>query len=87
MRYLLLAATAMAAVTTLMTVPAGPARAQMSMGAEKDPLQLQYERERQAKEDNEKAYNTTMKRLKAQAPVSTKSAPGKTVRPTGDTNR
>jgi len=82
MRYILLAATAASALTVAMPVP--PSKAQMSMGAEKDPLQLQYERERQIKEQDEKAYNATMKRLKAQGAATTNSDPWKTIRPAGE---
>jgi hypothetical protein len=73
-----------AAVT--MTVLAGPAYAQMSMGADKTPLQLKYEREDRERAENERAYNATMKRLKSQAPAATSSDPWKTVRPASDSS-
>jgi bacteriorhodopsin len=74
MKYLFAAAMTMALLT-------GPAYAQMSMGADKTPLQLKYEREDKERAENEKAYNTTMKRLKTQAPAKTSSDPWKIVRP------
>jgi hypothetical protein len=74
MKYLFAAAVTMAML-------AGPAYAQMSMGADKTPLQLKYEREDKERAENEKAYNDTMKRLKAQAPTKSSSDPWKSVRP------
>jgi hypothetical protein len=74
-----------AAVTMAMLV--GPAVAQkggMSQGGQKTPLDLQYERERQAQEENERAYNETMKRLKSQAPTTGASDPWASVRPAND---
>ena len=79
MRYLFAAAVTMAMV-------AGPARAQMSMGAEKTPLQQKYEAEDRARVENERAYNETMKRLKTQAPAQTSNDPWKTVRPASDSS-
>ena len=49
--------------------------------ANRDPLELKYERERRERKENEKAYNATMKRLKGQAPAVTNSDPWKRVRP------
>jgi hypothetical protein len=49
--------------------------------ANRDPLELKYEPERREREENEKAYNATMKRLKGQAPATTSSDPWKQVRP------
>ena len=77
MRYLFAAAMTMVMLT-------GPAHSQMSAGPEKTPLQLKYEREDREREENEKAYNATMKRLKSQAPATTNSDPWKTVRPTSE---
>jgi hypothetical protein len=81
MRYLL-------AAMVMLAMLGGPAYSQVSMGntndtneANKDPLQLQYEREKRERDQNEKSYNETMKRLKGQAPVSAKSDPWKIVRP------
>jgi hypothetical protein len=74
------------AAAMTMAVLAGPAYAQMSMGADKTPLQLKYEREDKERAENEKAYNTTMKRLKSQAPATTNSDPWKTVRPASESN-
>jgi hypothetical protein len=50
--------------------------------ANRDPLELKYERERREREENERQYNATMKRLKGQAPAATSSDPWKQVRPT-----
>jgi len=87
MRYLL------AAAVLMMAMLAGPAYAQLSNGgsqdtneANKDPLQLQYEREKREREQTEKSYNETMKRLKTQAPTKTNSDPWKIVRPTTDSS-
>jgi hypothetical protein len=79
MRYLFAAAMTMAMLT-------GPASSQMSMGPEKDPLALKYERQDKERAENEKAYNDTMKRLKSQAPATTSSDPWKTVRPASESN-
>jgi hypothetical protein len=69
--------TAMAALT-------GPAYAQFSGNSgTKTPLQLQYEQEEQAQKDNERQYNATMKRLRAQEPANMKSDPWRNVRPAG----
>ncbi len=74
------------AVAVTMVVLTVPAYAQMSMGADKTPLQLKYEREDRERAENEKAYNATMKRLKSQAPAATSSDPWKTVRPASESN-
>jgi hypothetical protein len=79
MRYLFAAAVTMAML-------GGPAYSQMSMGPEKDPLQLKYEREDKERAENERAYNETMKRLKKQAPATTNSDPWKIVRPASESN-
>jgi hypothetical protein len=78
MKYILLA------TMTAMAVFTGPAYAQFSgnSGA-KTPLQLQYEQEEQAQKDNERQYNATMKRLRAQEPTNSKSDPWRNVRPAG----
>jgi hypothetical protein len=76
----------------MMAMLAGPAYSQQKGGnydvdpANKDPLQLQYEREQREREQNEKSYNETMKRLKTQAPTKTNSDPWKIVRPTTDSS-
>jgi len=75
MRYVCVAAVTLAMLT-------GPAHAFEAVGESKDPLQLKYEREEQEKKENERAYNEQMKRLKAQAPTSTKSDPWSGVRST-----
>jgi hypothetical protein len=78
MRYLLAAAMTMAMLT-------GPAYAQFKPnGQSKDPLTLKYEREDAERKENEKAYNETMKRLKAQGPATTKNDPWSGVRPASD---
>ena len=82
------------AAVVMMAILAGPAyspRPAYSQGskpspqdvdpANRDPLELKYERERREREENEKAYNATMKRLKGQAPTTTSSDPWKQVRP------
>ena len=81
MRYIL-AATATIAILAAAAIPA---RAQFgSQSAQKTPLELQYEREAKERAEDEKAYNTTMKRLKAQGPAATNSDPWKTVRPASE---
>jgi hypothetical protein len=87
MRYLL-------AATMALAMLASPAYAQMKAGstndsneANKDPLQLQYERDKRERDQNEKSYNETMKRLKGQAPTSAKSDPWKIVRPATDSSK
>jgi hypothetical protein len=69
-----------------MAMLAGPAHAQFKTGPDKDPLQLKYEREDKEREENEKAYNAQMKRLKSQAPATTNSDPWKIVRPPAESN-
>ena len=83
MRYILAALATMA----MISVAAAPARAQFSTGAQKTPLELQYEREAKERAEDEKAYNTTMKRLKAQGATTTSNDPWKTVRPTTEPKR
>ena len=62
-----------------------PAYAQFNPNkGQKDPLTLKYEREDNEKKENEKAYNETMKRLKAQGPATTKNDPWSGVRPASD---
>jgi hypothetical protein len=79
MKYLLAAAATMAML-------AGPAYSQMSMGPDKDPLTLKYEKEDKDKAEIEKDYNATMKRLKAQTPTTTKHDPWSSVRPAAESN-
>jgi len=57
-----------------------------NQGKQKTPLDLQYEREAQDQQANERAYNEQMKRLKAQAPTNAKTDPWAGVRPANDTN-
>jgi hypothetical protein len=78
MRIVLLTAIALA-------VLANPARAQVSTGAEKTPLQYKYEAEDQARKDNEKAYDETMRRIRSTGPAP-KTDPWRNVRP-ADTNK
>jgi hypothetical protein len=80
----LFAATAMMAMGASLT---GPAAAQKvgSQGAHKTPLELQYEREKQEQEANERAYNEHMKRSKSTSPAA-KADPWAGVRPANETN-
>ena len=81
MRYLLATAMTMAMLT-------GSAHAQFNPnGQSKDPLTLKYEREEAERKENEKAYNETMKRLKAQQPTNAKNDPWSGVRPASDGKR
>jgi hypothetical protein len=75
------------AAAVMVAALATPALAQFSGNQErqKTPLELQYERERQDQQANEKAYNDQMKRLKAQHPTA-KSDPWAGVRPTSESN-
>ena len=64
-----------------------PAASQMgNQGKQKTPLDLQYEREAQDQQANERAYNEQMKRLKSQAPANAKTDPWAGVRPANETN-
>jgi hypothetical protein len=73
------------AVAVAMVTLAGPSYAQLQMqNSSKDPLALKYEREDNERKENEKNYNETMKRLKAQGPTNTKNDPWSKVRPTTD---
>ena len=56
-------------------------------GGSKDPLTLKYEREENDRKENERLYNEQMKRLKAQAPATTKNDPWATVRATDSSKR
>lgn len=71
----------------MMVLLAGPAAAQrgMSQGNQKTPLELQYEREKQEQEANEKAYNEQMKRSRSTGPAA-KTDPWAGVRPANETN-
>jgi hypothetical protein len=70
------------AVAVTLAMLAGPAHAFDTAGESKDPLTLKYEREEKERKENERAYNEQMKRLKAQAPTTTKSDPWSGVRAT-----
>ena len=65
-----------------LAILAGRAQAFEMNDSTKDPLQLKYEREENERKDNEKAYNEQMKRLKKQAPATTKNDPWAGVRST-----
>jgi hypothetical protein len=71
MRLVLTAAIALA-------VLAGPVLAQNQ--PEKNPLDLQREREKMDREENERAYNETVRRTRTTAPA-TKADPWRGVRP------
>lgn len=82
------------AAAVMLAMLAGPAYAQRGGSAanlgdtpNKDPLQLQYEREDRERAQNEKSYNETMKRLKSQAPAKSSSDPWKIVRPATDSSK
>jgi hypothetical protein len=75
------------AAAALIAVLVTPAAAQMGSrsGAgqqqrEKTPLDLQYEKERIEQQENERAYNEQMKRMKTQGPAA-KTDPWAGVRP------
>jgi len=75
------------AVAMTLAMLAGPAHAFDMNGESKDPLQLKYEREEKERKENEQAYNQQMKRLKAQAPASTKTDPWSGVRSSSSDKR
>ena len=80
------------ASVVMMAMLAGPAYSQKGMGsgagevnsANKDPFKLMLEREQKERDENEKAYNAQMKRLKGQEATPTNSDPWKNVRPASD---
>ena len=76
------------AAAVMTTVLAGSAYAQgMSMGAQKTPAQAKDEQKEQYRAANERQYNETMKRLKAQPPANAgKTDPWAGVRPLPDTS-
>jgi hypothetical protein len=74
---------AAAAMMAVLVAPAA-SQVQMGQGAQKTPLDLLYEKERQDQQANEKAYNDQMKRLKSQAPAA-KTDPWAGVRPASET--
>jgi hypothetical protein len=70
----------------MMTALTGPAYSQFGGNSgEKTPLQLKYEREEAERAQNEKDYNTTMKRLKGQESAPVSNDPWKSVRSSGNT--
>ena len=77
------------AAAAMIAVLAAPAAAQMGnrggMGQqrEKTPLDLQYEKERIEQQENERAYNEQMRRMKSQGPAA-KTDPWAGVRPTNE---
>ena len=52
--------------------------------ANRDPYKLMLEREQQQRDENERAYNAQMKRLKAQGAAPASSDPWKIVRPASE---
>jgi hypothetical protein len=75
------------AAATMMAILTGSAYAQANMtgAGPKDPLRQKYEEEAKHREQVEKDYNATMKRLKAQGPTTTtNSDPWRGVRPADD---
>lgn len=79
---------AVAATMVMLALLAGPAPAQQkpfSQGNQKTPLELQYEREKQEQEANERAYNEHMKRARSTGPTA-KSDPWAGVRSPNETN-
>ncbi len=76
------------AAFVMMAMLAGPAYSQKGSSgggevnpANKDPYKLMLEREQAARDENERAYNAQMKRLKAQGATPASSDPWKAVRP------
>jgi len=57
-------------------------RSGMGQQREKTPLDLQYEKERIEQQENERAYNEQMKRMKTQGGPAAKADPWAGVRPT-----
>ena len=72
------------AAAIALAILATPSYAQMSTGPEKTPLQLMYERQDQARKQNEKDYEATMKRIGATGPAA-KVDPWRKVRPAEST--
>jgi hypothetical protein len=75
---------ALSAAAIALAMLATPGYAQVKMGPEKDPLQLQYEQEQKAREQAEKDYDATMKRTRSSAPAA-KVDPWRGVRPAENT--
>jgi hypothetical protein len=77
------------AAAAMIAVFAAPAAAQMGSRSgfgqqrEQTPLDRQYEKERQDQQENERAYNEQMKRMKTQGPTA-KTDPWAGVRPTNE---
>jgi hypothetical protein len=73
------------AAAAMLAIAAGAVQAQMGGGKQQPtPLELQYERERREQQDNERAYNEQMKRLKMQNPTDVKTDPWAGVRPANE---
>jgi hypothetical protein len=76
------------AATAILAALAAPATAQMGSRSgfgqqrEQTPLDRQYEKERQDQQENERAYNEQMKRMKSQGSTTSKADPWAGVRPT-----
>jgi len=73
------------AVAVTMAMLTGSASAQKSNSPHKDPLTLQYEREKKDQEDIERDYNAAMKRSRSQGPAP-KTDPWAGVRPANNTD-
>ena len=71
------------AVAVTVAMLTGSANAQKSNSPHKDPLTLQYERQKKDQEDIERDYNAAMKRSQSQGPAP-KADPWAGVRPAGD---
>jgi hypothetical protein len=75
---------AAAALIALLVTPAAAqmgSRTGMGQQREKTPLDLQYEKERIEQQENERAYNEQMKRMKTQGSPAAKADPWAGVRP------
>jgi hypothetical protein len=73
------------AVAVTVAMLTGSANAQKSNSPHKDPLTLQYEREKRDQEEIEKDYNAAMKRSRSQSPAQ-KTDPWAGVRPANNTD-
>ena len=73
---------ALYAATLMLAMLAGPAHAQFKSDTSGDPYQEMLARQRREQQQNEAAYDQTMKRLKAQNPATAPTTdPWGTVRP------
>ena len=69
-----------------MAMLAGAAYSQINEERAKDPWLSKLDQEQKAREDAEKGYNATMKRLKSQAPTTVQNDPWRSVRPAAKTD-